>query len=362
MTKKPAVIISEELEFLLRTHAVFSASFFELTGKRYPWDVDFNIFQSLRKKLSQNEDMIRKTYENEDITCVISGNAVYWQTEEGMALYFKELGRTKEELEEQGPLPIWKLTSAEIFASHISNMRQLIMAVAHDAVLLDQLKDPLANNHLAMQREFEKSELMVRSLLEEIRIQGENLSFITNNDIQLLERVRITRELFDRGELNEFISGFSELELQRVQGILEKRIKEAHPKFRQRLESVFDRMQLSLREGENTQLRRASRWEITFALLGLPPAGYRGQAKLATVERENLTLVVSSREKEMGESESGKDALARAEEAKRMAEKGVFTTPKEKPIRKAVPQPEKLTDQRRMAFIERMKKKNPEQL
>ncbi len=322
MVDKPAVLISDDQVAQLAKSAICKVSFQELTGTQYPWEIDLKAFQSLKAKLDHIEDALRSANPVLDITCVLTGQGAFWQPREGIESFLKGMDTIRKQIKQEGPYPIWKLTSAEMFSSHLNNMRQLIMAAAHDLVLIDHLKDPLGNNHILMQREFEQVERHVRILLDEITDQGGNLEFAMSKDIILLERVRITEEMFNQGLITEQDLGYSLAELESVQSVLERRCEKDFPKFRQRLQGTYNQVKESLRNGECTQLRRVSHWEMAFAMIGIPPIGYQGQSKLASTERDMMTAVVASREMEAGPSQEGQTALTKAEESRRLVEPG----------------------------------------
>ena len=360
MAEKPAVLISDEQVAQLAKTAVCKVSFQELSGTSYPWEVDFKTFQEIKAKLDHIENALRSANPVMDITCVLSGQGAFWQSREGFESFLKGMEETKKKIKDEGPYPIWKLTSSEMFSSHLSNMRQLIMAAGHDLVLLEHLKDPLGSNHTMIHREFEQCERRVRLMLDDIADQGSNLEFAMTKDIVLLERVRITQEMFNQGLLAEQDLGYTQEELERVQAVLEKRCMKDFPKFKQRLQATFNQVKDSLRTGECTQLRRVSHWEIAFALIGIPPIGYQGQSALATSERQAMTQIVASREEEIGETAEGKTALNTAEEARKTVEPSTPPPEPEEPIEET-PETEAETDVKvkkrpRMAIIDRIRR------
>ncbi len=363
MAEKPAVLISDDLVDHLSNHSICDVSFKELTGTQHPWDVDMNIFQEIKVKFDQIEKALRSANPELDITCVLSGHSAFWQSRDGLKVFLDKI-ESEKKAEQDGPSPIWKLTSAEIFASHISNMRQLILAAAHDQVLLNHLKDPLGNNHLMLQREFEHGERNVRILLDDISEQGINLEFTTSKDIILLERIRITQDMLAHNKISINDLGYSQQELQHVQAILEKRVEKEFPKFRRRLNGAYNQIKESLHNGECTNLRRISHWEMAFALIGNPPIGYRGQSDLTTVEREKMTAIVASREDELGPTEEGQSSLVAAEES-RQAVKPKSAPPAPQPVEEPQEEPQEeqpvVSAQRkktkpRMAIIDRLRR------
>ncbi len=324
MPNTPAVLISDDLIGILTNEALYQLSFVDLTGTNYPWEVSYNILNEIKNKLKQAEEKVRSSNPEEDMTCVISGNGAHWLTLNGLNTFVQELQNPISKLKTDGPLPIWKMTTAELIFSHISNMRRLLLIACHDLVLLEQMKDHLGKNHEFLQREFQLCERSVRRMIEEMEKQSSTLGSAVSSNIVLLERIRITNELVERGEKKIEELGYSKEELLHAQDVLEKKCEKELPAFRQRIQSIFNQMLEALREGENTLLSRAGRWEMTFAMIGTPP-GFKGYSIISEKERQALTPMVSSREEELGKSQSGSAALEVVDEVR--SAKGEISEP-----------------------------------
>ena len=349
MVNNPAVLISDDLIATLEKEALFERPFEELTGTTHPWEVQYATIRTMRADLQKTELGVRQAYPDRDVTCVLSGTGAYWLPRGGLEKFLKELNIPLKQLKITGPLPVWKLTTGEIFSSHISNMRQLILAVSHDLVLLDQLHDSLGANHDFLHREFERCERSVRVLLAEIKNQGPNLANAVSESMMLFERARITEAMLDRGEITVKDLGYNLEDLHRAQELLDKRCRKELPAYQQRIQAAYNQMQNALRGGESTQLSRASRWEFAFSLMGTAPKGYEGQMIVSEKERDGLMTVVASREEELGESELGKTALADAHEA--MSAKGVEP---EAPVEVAIDEPSAPEPQTKKKSVTRM--------
>jgi len=312
MPSKPAILIESQLEPVLEQAAVCRISFKDLTGSTSPWNLDHKTLHELRATLARFEHLIRANNPQEEITCVISGQGVAWLPETGMQTYFQELDRLSRPRCQAELFPLWKMTTVELFSQHADTMRKLVMSVAHDLVLLEQMKTPLGSHHLLLLREFEQGERGIRLWLNESKDHKNDVAFLSSQEIIILERTQITRALLESGQLREEQIGYSLGDLIRVHDLLHQRCKRLYPIYHKRLQSVNNGIKNALREGEFTQLRRASRWELAFALIGSPPPGYRGQARLATKLRELFTEVVEAREKEMGQTPAGQEVLTAA--------------------------------------------------
>ncbi|MEW6237207.1 MAG: hypothetical protein AB1656_17630 [Candidatus Omnitrophota bacterium] len=352
---KPALLLSDDIVKQLEAISLYQALFPELAGAEQPWEVDYNSFQDLRYKFHEIEDGVRAAYPDREITCVIAGKGAFWLPQSGLDLYRDQVGKNLKALKEDGPMPVWQLTTAEMFANHIGNLRQLVMAAAHDMVLLNQFKESLGNNHTFLNREFENSELHVRGLLDELKEQGAHLSFSLSENIMLAERCRITQELLSRGELTSKQLGYDEKTLEEAIKILDSRLKKRMPTYQRRIMAVHSQAKDLLRGGEVTQLTRVSRWDMAYAFIGKPPKGYQGQAVAAYMEREGMTAVVASREEELGASEKGKEALVIAQEAveaRKAPEAAPIPAVEGAPPQAQAPKPEKKRV-RGMAFLDR---------
>ncbi|MGC9327072.1 MAG: hypothetical protein ACP5I1_05535 [Candidatus Hinthialibacter sp.] len=359
MSEKPAVLISDKFIERLTDHAICDVSFRELSGKTHPCEVKLNAYQEIRSKLSHIETTLRTANPIMDITCVVTGQGVYWLAHEGMEVYLKNLEEVKKRLDEGGAYPIWKMTSTEIFTSHEYNLRQLILAAAHDMVLLDLLKDSLGEDVGSLQNEFEICERRVRILLENMVERKEDLNFILSPNIVLYERIRITREMVNRGMLQFQNLGYNLQDLDEAQSSLEKRCAKDFPTFHQRERSAFDQIKESLRQGECAQLRRVDQLDKTFIRLGAPPIGFQSQARLAHEEREALVAIVKSRESELGESDIGQKALIAAGETAEPVPARLLR--KKASSQAAGKKPGDRKDAAHMAIMERLKKKTQNQ-
>ncbi|MBI1390201.1 MAG: hypothetical protein GC154_17310 [bacterium] len=316
MPSKPATLIPEDAVPFLEESATLQATFEQLTGTDKPWEVNLRKFKELREKLRRVEKELRETNADKEITCIIGERGMYWLFEEAFETFREKIDETLKKIKEEGPMPVWRYTTAEMLAAHVNNMRQLIMAVAHDIVLLDLLKESLGDNHVMLNREFENSERTVRAMLDDIRDQGEFLMSSVSHDLLMMERCRITREMIERGDVGEEILGYTAEDLRRVEGILDERCKKEMPAYEKRIASMASIMRDEMRKSESAQLIRASRWVMAYSLLGDAPKGFKGQATMANKEQEGLEAFVASREEELGESEDGKKALTAAKETK----------------------------------------------
>ncbi len=352
---KPALLLSDEIVILLEDYALYKITFSELSGTEHPWEVDFNLFKKIRGHIYQIENGIRNSYPDREITCVIAGRGMFWLPQQGLENYKEEIDKQVTRLKKEGPMPVWQLTTAEMFGNHINNIRQLIMAAAHDLILLNNLKESLGGSHDFLQREFENCELRVRGLLDNFKDQGDHLSFAMSNYVSLAERCRITQEMLERGETSPEQLGYDLETLNRVIAVLDKKLRDRIPTYQRRILAISNKIKESLRGGETTQLVRISRWDMAYSMMGTPPVGYKGQALIAESEREGLDVVVSSRESELGESEEGKHALNISQEAQETTPETEPPAVPEEPAEE--PKPESKTQEKKkprgMAYLDR---------
>lgn len=364
MTSHPAVHVSDEFSQLLEREAVYQSSFFELTGAEHPWEITYPAMQSARERFREAEASLRLAHNGAEITCVLSGRGAFWLPRRGLERYLNELDTPIRQLNEVGPPPVWKMTAGELYANHISNLRRLILAAPHDLALLAEVRGSLGGNGDYLQNEFARSEKKVRALVDEIRNQGPALAGMMRDHIALYERATITERMIALGEVAMEDLGYSMEDLREAHRILEDRCRKTLPAFKQRLQAAQNLIRDAMREGESAQLTRSSRWDLAFASMGRPPDHLGGMARLSEREREMYGAVVSSRESELGESESGRSALdgSRACEEARHPERVSLSAPPAGPEPGAEPKTEgesqpRMKSARRMAHFSFGKKR-----
>ncbi len=350
MSTRPATLVPEEAIPILEEKAIIQATFEQLTGTGKPWEINLRKFNELRDKLHRVESELRATNPGKEITCIIGEKGMYWLFEEAFNAYKEKIEDAVKAVKEEGPMPVWRYTTAELLESHVNNMRQLIMAVAHDEVMLTMLKESLGDNHVMINREFENCERNVRAMLDDIRDQGEFLLSTMSHDILMAERCRITRDMIEKGAIQESDLGYTANDLREVEKVIDERCKKALPAYQKRIASMYSIMQEEMRKSESTQLARASRWVLAYSLME-PPEGFKGQAEIANKEHESLATVVASREEELGESEEGKKALKVSEEAAQTKTPPVEEIPEPEPVEEEPPAKKKKVA--RMATISR---------
>lgn len=331
----PAFFVSEETkDFLVENH-IHQVSFHELTNTNYPWDVDYNLFRHIEKEIENTEITLRTSYPTRNIAALMTDNRMYWLFGESLDEYLQLQQKSVKEVLSVGAFPTWKMTSAELAGGHIENLRHIILAAAHDEVLLDQLRKPLGGNFSLMHREFELGEKYVYQMLEYVKKYGPSISLAMKESFVMMERCRVTFDAIQRGEVDLESLGYTVDELDEVKKILNHRCQQEFPAYLKQFDAIHQMMTNAIREGENTQLIRLSRWELAIALLEDIPDSFIGQAELIGFEREKLETIVRSRELELGPSLLGKQALdinARAVAAKEEKQK--------EKVKQPIPQPE----------------------
>ncbi len=345
MSQKPAVLITEEVIGILQTNAVQLATFNQLTGADHAWEVDDQAFKTMIAKLATLESGIRSKQPDQNITCFLTDKGAYWLPQAGIDLVSQALEGVQKDIKEDGPMPVWNCTSAELLTNHLANMRRLLLAAGHDLVLINNLKDNLGSNHSFMHREFDLCTNGIRKMREAIQSQAPIFSCVTTKDIVLFERCRITFDLLEKGEKTETELGYDTGQLKKAQEILDKRCLQAIPNFQNQIREIAGDLQESLRLGESAQLTRATKWELAFGLLDAIPSCYQGQAQMATLERKGLSSLVSSRETELGQSEAGQETLAETTKVVEAIKNGTVADLAEPPLGTA------LTDEEIQALL-----------
>lgn len=316
--------MSEETKGFLVDNHIHQISFHELTNTNYPWEVDYTMFRHIEKSIENAEATLRTSYPTRNIAALMTDNRLYWLFADSLDEYINLQQKSVKEVLSTGAFPTWKMTSAELAGGHIENLRHIILAAAHDEVLLDQLRKPLGGNFTLMHREFELGEKYVYQMLEYVKKYGPSISLAMKESFVMMERCRVTFDAIQRGEVELEHLGYSVDELEEVKKILNHRCQQEFPAYLKQFDAIHQMMTNAIREGENTQLIRLSRWELAIALLDDIPDSFIGQAELIGFEREKLESIVRSRELELGPSMLGKQALdlnARAVAAKEEKQK-----------------------------------------
>ncbi len=306
---KQNALITKDMTTVLDKTALKHLSFTELAGTDSIWKINTQSYETIRAILAKQEARLRKLYPTEDLTCIISGKGVYWVDQAGFKEFIGPLNKTVTQLREQGPLPIQYCTTMELLACFTDNLRRLILASAHDSVLLDYLSIYLGPYNQFVSREFQTSRDRIYQFFSEFEEIAPNMECFYNQDSTLFERCRITRQMIEQGDITEKNLGYQLDQLKYAEEILLERCQKEVPLFQKRVESFFQHIQQCLRQSECSQLHRANRWEMTFSFTGNPPLSYRKYLLMAVVEQDGFSSMVTSREQEMGRTDFGKEAL-----------------------------------------------------
>ncbi len=363
----PAFFISQDAVDFLMDCNIHQVTFYELAHTHNPWEIHFEWFQQIKKEIENLELTLRTSYPNRNIAALITDNRMFWIFGEKLNEYLNMQSKTVKEILSGGAFPTWKMTSAELAGGHVDNLRHIILTAAHDEVLLHQLRKPLGGNFTLMHREFELGEKYVYQMLEYVKKYGPSIALAMKESFVMMERCRVTFEAIQRGEVNLDNLGYSVDDLESVKQILNERCQQEFPAYLKQFDAIHQMMTNAIREGENTQLIRLSRWELAIALLEEIPETLIGHAELITFEREKLETIVRSRELELGPSMLGKQALdlnARATAAKVEKQKPAEPVPEPEPVAvEETPEPEPQTQEEpkkkykhRMAFTSRSRR------
>lgn len=320
MPTRPTTLISDEMIHLLESISLSKASFFELTGVQHPREIDPKSFDLIRKEISNIETELQNKYPFNIFLCMATGEALYWIDESKVESLQKEMLITIQDINKEGPLPVWKCTTAELLLGHLRNIKRLILAIAHDFVLLENLQNHLGDRYKLVYREFHQAELRILNLLEAVREHGTKITYALNQDLILLERCRITQSIIERGEKTPKELGYSLREISEAIEILNERCKKSLHNASTVIRLMHNFFMNALREGENSQLIRACRWEILYSMLDEAPDGMESFVRIMSLERNGMSVFVKSREQELGETAAGQQALSKAKESKKTIE------------------------------------------
>ncbi|MFH1740481.1 MAG: hypothetical protein ABIH23_15840 [bacterium] len=309
---------------------VHFASFRQLTGVDDPWHLTRDRIKRTHERMGREDRIVRAQYEGKDVTCLAWTDGAFWLLPEGVEKYAAAIEETRAAGDGAPTQPVWRMTLRELLVQHTGNLKQLVMSVAYDLVAIESLREKLPTDHTMLKNEFARCERIVGDLIEELLKERERLGKVLGNNVELYERVLITEQMLERGEISEESLGYSSQDLRRAQSRIRDLCQEELTVYEHVLNVARGRVQEGLRGGEHTQLTRTSRWDYTFHQFEEAPSGFLGLSSLVSFERRRLAAIVASREKELGESEEGKTLLQTAAEIDR---------PKEPPPEEPTPPP-----------------------
>lgn len=309
-------LYNPSIETLLSGKANHFASFQELTGIEYPWEADTNRFHHAQKNL-YTLDKKNRGNSTTAVTTVVGSEGIYWLIGDGLDEFLGKFDEHIRVMQSEGPMPVWRLTSSEMFTDQISNMKRLLLTSIQDRVLMANLKESMGQQSDLMSREFSRSHKSVFKILEDIRQQTGNVEMMYQYDIITMERARITMEMLQRKTTSEDELGYASADLNRAIQFLDHRLRANNPRFMKIIETVQSHLKNDLRHSESNQLSRAGYWDLAFQTMSNVPTSYEGQPRVAHSELRGYRVMVLSREQEMGMSDVGRSALLTANKADR---------------------------------------------
>lgn len=311
---------------LLDKLCITRTSFEEMTGTTHPWEVTNGAYSSIQKQFDLIENDIQAANTNGPITCVKTQEGAFWLNSDGIDSLLDSLDKPLEILTRQGPSPLWRYTSAELFSQHLENLRRLIISATHDKCFLNRIKNRLPADYDNLANEINKIIKQLDDLLKQIKNDAPQVQVASDNDIYLYERARITFDLLQHRVVNEASLGYDRQTLQRAFEILEQRCGGKVANLRQRIQALFLMFRDEVRQSEILQLILAGRWDISLAHLGKNANGLSDLVRLTRKEVQGLSAMVQSREDEIGPSPAGANALALAEKAEEEMEHAGLVT------------------------------------
>ncbi len=303
-----AVLLPECFASFVHQNAKRVIFFEDLTGKKIPWEIEYESFSKMRKILSATEHELRRQ-SHDPIFCLCTEKGVYWL--EG-SKYQNYLENTKEHGRQEIGEPLnqlRRLTTAEINQCHLNNMRALILQTAHDSVVLEQLKMQLHNNYSMVQREAKQSMQTVWRMILEMQGKTHLFNLAEQQFVILFERCMITQDMLDSGEIDKEQLGYDADHLRRVSKLLEERLREYHNHTIESLQSMNQNLKESLRQGEVSQLVRINRWNKIKTYIQDFPEELLSQFAYYNDEKKRIAHIITQRERELGESKEGNKTL-----------------------------------------------------
>jgi hypothetical protein len=287
-------ILSEILDF----DTIFFQSFEKLFEEEPLSEINDDDITRLQYKLTRYEEVIKSKIETEKITCIFTENGAYWLDEEMLDTLIKKLENSNYIINDVGNDPLWKLTSLELITYHQKNIRHIVQSVAHDSVMLENLKSFMNGDYQQSKINIDNNKKIVNRLLDNISDQDIYSEKYIDKDFSLVERCRITRTMIENECIDVDDIGYGLEELLKVEELLQSRCENIDPESNK---TFLHNLINDLLTCERLQLSRMVQWETLIEALELDRCGYEGLARLARVMREGIESFVQNREKEIQE-------------------------------------------------------------
>ncbi len=311
------------IDFLNENSDTF-VSFKELAGTTNPWEINDSSFPVMQDRMVEIEEQICGKTNSSDFNCILSEKGVYWLKDESMGKFVTHFEEYVSDVPKSIPLPMWRLSAAEMVCCQVKNLRLLIISLARDMNLLDKYHNRVNGDYKEIRRDFIRLEKNLILMLNEFTELRPTLKKILNKGVDIFDRTLITMDMFEKDEITEETIGYSQMELVAAQEVIERRIKAVNPAFHYQLKSVKSVMKKEIHECESFHLHRTSQWEFIIETMVDDQSEFSYELKIHSLERQVFTKIIQDREIEIGVSPHGQTALSiskRAETCKQQGQK-----------------------------------------
>ncbi|MFH1739153.1 MAG: hypothetical protein ABIH23_09100 [bacterium] len=292
---------------------VHFADFQKLTGVDDVRELTFNRIRKTRERIAREDRTVRFNNSGNGVTCLPWTVGAFWLRHEGLLEYFKVVQRVNATQGNSGVQPAWQLTVREVVNQHIGNLRQLVLSLAYDWVIIEAFSGKLlSHDHVALNKELTRCEQVVQDLIQKLLVERESIGSLLGVNVELYERAHITERMIHNGDIDETALGSTLEKLRLAQERARELCRQELAVFEQLLEATRGNVEEGLREGERAQFARVNRLDYTFQRIEEIPDGFVGLASLVAFDRRRLAAVVASREEELGPSKEGEALLAQS--------------------------------------------------
>lgn len=309
MSQQPITIINPECIDRLEKVCLERATFLEITGVEYPWEIDSLRARGISRIFQHYEKSVQRRNPESSCVCFITDDVVFWISVEDVPEILFCYKKILASLYQNGPMPIWKMTTAELLVCHLKNVKRLILLSAYDFYDLEHYRARLNNAYPVMYREFYLASKSVLGLLDSIKDHDTKTRFALSDELIMLERCRITYDFVLRGERRAASVCYSIRQLNEALTTLENRIQETMPGSIWSLKVLNHSIRDSFRRGEAELLKRTTRWGVVHALTGCLKDHASLLQQMIMLEKNAYLELVSARENELGITSVGQEAI-----------------------------------------------------
>lgn len=300
----------EVIDDFLTEYSDRFVSFKELAGTARPWEVNASIFQKMQTRMVRIEKQFHQKNHNGILTCILSEKGAYWLSDDSLNHFLNRFQDVVSDAPHSIPLPMWKLSAAEMVCCQVKNLRLLIVALVRDLNLIEKIQPRLNGDYAEYKRDFVRLEKKMYLMLNGFSDLLPSFPKVLNKGVDSYDRIMITMEMFEKQEIKDGEIGYTEIDLCAAQSVIEDKLKKINPAFQYQLKSVKSVMKQEIHECESIHLYRTSQWEFIIQSMSDKYDDLKCVLQIHSLERKVLHQIVTEREKELGDSPYGQNALS----------------------------------------------------